>query len=133
MSESFGEAMQRLQSLPPTSPVELQEMSQAILDLAKCEPSPKPEPRDTQFVGFACRLLQDLLDQGAYVAISPWVTGGDSFKSEQLIARRAYDLVSHVLNNTGPYMIDCLSHEEQIAEIPDMTAWPEEAKTNEQP
>lgn len=132
MSESFGEAMQRLQAQAGQSSEQLQEVSQAILDMAKVEPA-NGSPRDTQFVGFACRLLQELLDQCAYVAISPWVTGGDSFKSEQLIARRAYDLVSHVLNNTGPYMIDCLSHEEQLAQIPDMTAWPEEAKTNERP
>lgn len=82
--------------------------------------------RDDQFAGFAARLLQELLDQGAYVAISEWATGGDSLKSEQLIARRVYDLVSHTLHNTGPMMLDCYSHEEQIAAIPDMRQWPEE-------
>jgi len=82
-------------------------------------------PRDKQFTGFACRLLQELLNQGAYVAISEWATGDDRARSEQLIARRAYDLVSHTLCNTGPMMIDCYSHEEQIAAIPDLTEWPD--------
>lgn len=76
--------------------------------------------RDTQFAGFAARLLQELLDQGAYVAISEWATGGDSFKSEQLIAQRAYDLVRHTVSET--------TGSTDISHVPDMTAWPEGTK-----
>lgn len=75
--------------------------------------------RDTQFEGFAARLLQDLLDQGAYVAISEWATGGDSAKSEQLIAQRAYDLVQHSVSET--------TGSADISHVPDMTTWPERA------
>lgn len=79
--------------------------------------------RDDQFAGFASRLLQELLDQCAYVAISEWATGGDSFKSEKLIARRAYDLVRHVAaeitDETKDYLV-------MIEKIPDMRQWPEE-------
>lgn len=78
--------------------------------------------RDDQFAGFASRLLQELLDQGAYVAISEWATGGDSFKSEQLIARRAYDLACHVATHT------LLTAHGNMDRIPDMTAWPEETR-----
>ena len=74
--------------------------------------------RDTQFAGFAARLLQELLDQGAYVAISEWATGGDSLKSEQLIARRAYDLACHVADET--------TGSANISHVPDMRHWPEE-------
>lgn len=76
--------------------------------------------RDDQFAGFASRLLQELLDQGAYVAISEWATGGDSFKSEQLIAQRAYDLVRHTVSET--------TGSADISHVPDMTTWPEGTK-----
>lgn len=86
--------------------------------------------RDTQFMGFACKLLQELLDQGAYVAISPWVTGGDSFKSEQLIAQRAYDLAQHVVGHSLEYLHEC-GHEMSggmgsriMQSIPDMKKQP---------
>lgn len=91
-----------------------------------CQGHPKPDPRNTQFTGFACRLLQELLDQGAYVAISEWATGGDSAKSEQLIARRAYDFAAHILDAAE---VDLCGHAtpDLVKKIPDLTEWPEEA------
>ena len=76
--------------------------------------------RDTQFAGFAKMLWQEL-----YHEIDWQQDSGEGV--EQIIARRAYDLVSHTLLNTGPMMLDCYSHEEQVAAIPDMTTWPERA------
>lgn len=82
------------------------------------------DPRDTQFAGFAARLLQELLDQGAYVAISEWATGGDSFKSEQLIARRAYDLATHIYEHA--INANTADPEIGLRYIPDLREWPEE-------
>jgi hypothetical protein len=82
--------------------------------------------RDTQFAGFACRLLQELLDQGAYVAISEWATGGDSFKSEQLIARRVYDLVAHALEHLSASDFETSENRaDLVATIPDMPVLPD--------
>lgn len=82
--------------------------------------------REDQFAGFAQLLFDDLLAiSGVYID-----TLRDDWREEwkQMLAQRAYDLVSHTFYNTGPMMLDCYSHEEQIAAIPDMTAWPEETR-----
>lgn len=89
-----------------------------------CQGHPDLEPRERKFIGFAALLAEEI---NGFASLF----GGDEdlqHDIERIVTRRAYDLVSHVLNNTGPYMIECLTHEEQIAEIPDMTAWPEEGK-----
>lgn len=65
-----------------------------------------------------------MLDQGAYVAIADWVTGGDRARTEQLIARRAYDLVTHAINSIGPYHLDVLSTKETVEDVPDMAEFP---------
>lgn len=83
--------------------------------------------RDDQFAGFAKKLYTEFMNLGAR---NPYSVGVQRILSreevEQIIARRAYDLVGHTFYNTGPMMLDCYSHEEQVAAIPDMTAWPEE-------
>jgi hypothetical protein len=79
--------------------------------------------RDTQFSQWAKAVLNRMLesrDRG-WIDFNVW----DQDEIEEystLLARAAYDLVSHVLLNTGPMMFDCFSHEEQIAAIPDMPA-----------
>lgn len=85
--------------------------------------------RNEQFAGFAFRLLQELLNQGAYVAISEWATSGDRFKSEQLIARRAYDLVYHALDIAETeHRYGSPTIEEVLRNVPDMAELPEEQK-----
>lgn len=72
--------------------------------------------RDTHFLGFA-KLLADELK----------VTGGYPISEvKQLIARRAYDLVAHTIENTEHIDLDRLSTEEHVPRIPDLTAWPRE-------
>lgn len=82
--------------------------------------------RDTQFAGFAKALLDELLSiQGVFID-----TVYEEWREwwEETIAQRAHDLVGHTFDNTGPMMLDCYSHEEQIAAIPDLTTFPEETK-----
>jgi hypothetical protein len=44
----------------------------------------------------------------------------------QIIARRAYDLVSHTMLNVSIADLDMLSQQECVQRIPDMTKWPEQ-------
>lgn len=85
--------------------------------------------RDTQFAGFAARLLQEMLDQGAYVAIADWATGGDRARTGQLIARRAYDLVEHTLSIV-PHLLQVVGDAKDLdvvmPYVPDLPTLPEE-------
>lgn len=72
--------------------------------------------RDTQFQGFAKALMEELL---TYF--------GDFEDMEQIIARRAYDLVAHTLDHVEAVAFDRLSIGEHVESfIPDLPELPEE-------
>lgn len=77
--------------------------------------------RDTQFLGFAKLLMRDLdaVSTTTYANI-------DKAKEayELAIARRAYDLAMHVLDNSRPDDMDDL--QDEISYVPDMTELPKE-------
>lgn len=85
-------------------------------------------PRDTQFQNFAKLLLEEVHDPIA-----------DSWRedTQEVIARRAYDLVAHILKSADPVDLDTsgeyLPPDDQevarrIANMPDMTEWPAESE-----
>jgi len=72
-------------------------------------------PRDMQFAHFARMLCADLIRADP----SYW---------QQLIARRAYDLVWHVLSRVEP---DALAYQplaNVMCVVPDVDAWPDEGE-----
>jgi hypothetical protein len=81
-------------------------------------------PRDTQFAGFAAAL-------GAEIANTD---GWNLADVEKLIARRAYDLVDHVVCWIDP--LDFMSHENPLEYIinamPDLTELPKEQRNEKQ-
>jgi hypothetical protein len=78
--------------------------------------------RDTQFIGFAKLLVKEMID----VDHNSLDTSDDRALSnlwELIIARRAYDLVSHALSSIGPRELDMLDNVEVVAKVPDMKEW----------
>ncbi len=90
--------------------------------------------RDTHFRGWAKRVQQELdmvlQKQVGFIYSGVTLYNGDEIHRllEQVLARRAYDLVSHTILNIDPYHLDALPSEEIPARIPDMTEWPVEPK-----
>ena len=84
-------------------------------------------PRATQFTGFAHALLLEMLAQRQ----GEWIdfNSGDTSEIEEystIIARRAYDLVTHVLHITDdPSKV--MRPQQIVERIPDMTEFPKEA------
>lgn len=75
--------------------------------------------RDTQFAGFAKLLFDELPDVPDGSDVDEWSTA-----CEQVIARRAYDLVGHVL---GTEKVQWRALEEiRMSDISDMTELPTE-------
>lgn len=92
-------------------------------------------PRETQFAGFAKLLYEDFLRQAESDTLQetlvPDYADKWRMKTEQIIARRAYDLVEHVIQSRlqGIELLMRLDREwvaEQVQSIPDLTEWPED-------
>jgi hypothetical protein len=79
-----------------------------------------PINRDTQFMGFAKALYEELTQN--VILTNRGLSQIEAFKKDQelLIARRAYDLVEHTLNYTTESMARMFT-DEAIEAIPDMT------------
>lgn len=84
--------------------------------------------RDTQFAGFAKRLLEELKPYQAMLLLA--LQSADQREREwaenmiqTITAQRAYDLVVHTLSNTEHINLDRLTEEEHAARIPDMVEW----------
>lgn len=75
--------------------------------------------RDTQFAGFAKLLINDLMQANS---------SDDRAKKEQVIARRAYDLVKHTIRELQ-YDDDRYS-DDWTQKIPDMTEWKKECDSD---
>lgn len=76
--------------------------------------------RDTQFTGFAKKLLEELLSvEDVYID-----TANRHWREEwsEIIARRAYDLACHVATHT------ISSAHGDMSKIPDMKEFPEQSK-----
>lgn len=76
--------------------------------------------RDTQFAGFAKRLLWEMVDLHGYIDISGFFNRPDDKTMQeytQIIARRAHDLAQHAVSET--------TGSADISHVPDMTVWPE--------
>ena len=89
-------------------------------------------PRDTQFQGWAKLLLDELLGdwEFGYIDVSRRREPQECAEMETIMARRAYDLVEHVIGNIVPDDLLERTDKKSIAEvacsIPDMTQWPKE-------
>lgn len=87
--------------------------------------------RDTRFLGFAALLWDEL--HTLYLADTADKTDPEHEEmraryeqmDKQLIARRAYDLVKHTLDNIW----EVHNPEILIGKTPDLTAWPEDEVT----
>jgi hypothetical protein len=78
--------------------------------------------RDTQFEGFAKRLMGEMVDLHGYIDISGFFNRPDDETVQeytQIITRRAHDLVQHAVSET--------TGSADISHVPDMPTWPEEA------
>jgi hypothetical protein len=79
-------------------------------------------PRDTQFIGFAKLLMQDLLSENrVYTNI---VEGYGLEESQEIIARRAYDFALHVLSDSMGFS----NPEQVVSEASDLTEWSKDGK-----
>lgn len=80
--------------------------------------------RNTQFQGFA-KALVDELTKPEMVAIGMRIS---SFRGEweRIIARRAYDLASHCIDNTSSRDLECMDLDDVLTFIPDMPELPKE-------
>lgn len=70
-------------------------------------------PRDTQFMGFAKLLVEEIIWKVPATIYPLEIDISD--KLEKLLARRAYDLAHHVVENVSAY---------NMLSIPDLTEWP---------
>lgn len=75
--------------------------------------------RDTQFIGFANALVDDLRRNVG-------MGNDERLPYVQLIARRAYDLVKHAIEHIEHIDLDRLSSDEQVSKIPDLAELPKE-------
>jgi hypothetical protein len=87
--------------------------------------------RDTQFAGFAKLLFEELKQYSYDDAMSPHddQSWEDQIKRHddgaiQIMTQRAYDLVYHAHQTPQ----SAASTEEVVRMVPDITAWPKEAK-----
>lgn len=78
--------------------------------------------RDIQFQGFASDLWDEIIQAGID---GIYGEDPDSY-CKRIIARRAYDLVSHTVRNTSSRDLEVLDYDEIPPRIPDMTELPKE-------
>lgn len=88
--------------------------------------------RDTQFQGFAKALLKeivdDMLDEYGFMERDHYQSG-ELNTTEELITRRAYDLVEHAIEHMRPYIYDeKVAGQESVADVPDMPELPDDDK-----
>jgi hypothetical protein len=76
------------------------------------------EPRDTQFAGFAKLVVDELLANSCVEVID---SAADLW--EQVITRRAYDLVRHTIVSIHPRALQLLDDNEILRTVPDMPEW----------
>lgn len=94
--------------------------------------------RDTHFLGFAKLLYQDICDElGDYFVISEDLNERQKQAFLTLIAPRAYDLLWHALTNISTVGLEHanlrIDIDQVIDEVPDLTAWPEQDKDEQDP
>lgn len=78
------------------------------------------EARATQFAAFA-RMVLDELHAVAFDALVMRRNSEElNRQQEQIIARRAYDLVQHAMLSIGPADLDMLTTEECVQRVPDL-------------
>jgi hypothetical protein len=89
------------------------------------------EKRDTQFAGFADLLFDDLIASDAANEVGADLYWGPKYVKEvqTIFARRAFDLVKHVLGFV-PQLLNAeigpeVTVDEVAGVIPDLTNWPE--------
>jgi hypothetical protein len=87
-------------------------------------------PRDTQFKGFAEKVLGEMLHASkTYSGLIDSESGAWQEAMQQIIARHAYDLVCHCFEQMNPIAPQaCSTTEEMLEGIPDLTEWPDEGK-----
>lgn len=84
-------------------------------------------PRDTQFKGFASLILGEMLQASkTYSGLIDSESSTWQEAMQQIIARRAYDLIEHTICSENPIAHQCMSEDEIVASIPDLTEWPKE-------
>lgn len=88
--------------------------------------SEKPGARDTQFAGFAKMLWEEVARNVSRHRDFLLDAKALRQEEEQIIARRAYDLVEYALSTVSPLDLDRLVIAEQVERTADLTAWPKE-------
>lgn len=86
--------------------------------------------RDTKFQGFAKLLMDELGDQGFVFEGADDINRDEQLEQiKLLIARRAYDLMGHVIGYLNSYEYDVATCDQDLIDcIPDMTRLPKEAR-----
>jgi hypothetical protein len=88
----------------------------------------------THFAGFAKSLFEEYQAYCLYFVVTHQETPKEEYNREcrkgleAIIARHAYKLVKHTIENTEHIDLDRLSSDEHVLRIPDMTEWAEETK-----
>jgi hypothetical protein len=77
--------------------------------------------RDTHFARFAMMLMDEILNVKGMYTNPNW-----RIDCQEVIARRAYDLVKHTIEQTEHINLDRLGPDEHVERIPDMTELPKE-------
>ena len=80
------------------------------------------DERDTKFAGFAKALWDEVLSKNPSGSLYDGIC--------LILARRAYDLVGHAIDNVDSYLLDLSwSNEDVVSYIPDLPELPEEEQS----
>lgn len=82
-------------------------------------------PRDSQFTQFASLVLSEMLEASKkYSGLIDSESGDWQEAMQRILARRAYDLVSHTVSSQNPIAYQLMDDDEIVATIPDMDGLP---------
>lgn len=125
MSESFGEAMDKLLTSTGPTQEEMQQVKEDHLAMSN--------PRDTQFAGFAKLLLEDMMATNAMdiVDAERFLRACDREELLRLFARHAYVFACHTISSQSQGLDLLCNHDpewirERVELVPDMFEWPKE-------
>lgn len=82
------------------------------------------DERETKFAGFARLLMNELLGDAGYIDIHKFWDSEEVAVYEQIIAQRAYDLVTHTIDSTFVNLSTGDDRAGALEAVPDLTEWP---------
>ena len=118
----FIRSMEEIEHLKGHSQEELDAIKDGILNMVS-------NTRDTQFAGFADKVWDELIHANgySYIDVNEDDDGVDPTNYKHVIARRAYDLVSHAFKDAYSYCVEDYDASDIINLISDMTELPKES------